>query len=448
MNVPIGFYADDFTGASANLLEFHRRGLGGLLFVDTPAPERLAPHLDRLDVVGIAGISRSLAPRDMTREVRPALERLRDLGCRVVQYKICSTFDSSPQRGSFGPVLEVARDLFGAQPVPVVAAHPDFGRYTAFGHHFAEYKSEVHRLDRHPSMSRHPATPMREADLRRHLAEQTDWPIRLCDFRVLRGDARGLDGMLRGDVAGAVVCDALEPDDLVRIAASVWRASGERPTFAVSAHGLSAGLATHMAAGREAPPQANGGPPGAVDSLLVLSGSCTPRTAEQIAHARAEGWAVVRLPIEQLPQRGEAAVIDAMSAEVGAAASQGRNIVVYTAAGPDDDGIPAGKDLFERIGRESSAVIGGIYGAVLRRVTSRTRIARFLLAGGDTASRTMRALGVEALSIVAVNVESQEPLLRIHAGESRLDGAQVLLKAGQNGGPDYFSAARRGDGWA
>jgi hypothetical protein len=44
------------------------------------------------------------------------------------------------------------------------------GRYQAFGNLFATVEGTAYRLDRHPTMSRHPVTPMTEADLRLHLS--------------------------------------------------------------------------------------------------------------------------------------------------------------------------------------------------------------------------------------------------------------------------------------
>ena len=41
--------------------------------------------------------------------------------------------------------------------------------------------SEPSRLDRHPTMSRHPVTPMDEADLRLLLAKQTQLAVELVD---------------------------------------------------------------------------------------------------------------------------------------------------------------------------------------------------------------------------------------------------------------------------
>ena len=58
---------------------------------------------------------------------------------------------------------------------------------------FALAQGKGYRLDRHPTMSRHPVTPMDEADLGRHLARQTGEPIGLIDFVAMKrgqGDAR------------------------------------------------------------------------------------------------------------------------------------------------------------------------------------------------------------------------------------------------------------------
>ena len=80
----------------------------------------------------------------------------------------------------------MAAEIFRAPFVPLLVAAPALGRYTIFGNHFARYgigsEGEIHRLDRHPSISKHPITPMTEADLRLHLAKQTKKKIALFDI--------------------------------------------------------------------------------------------------------------------------------------------------------------------------------------------------------------------------------------------------------------------------
>src|SRR3546814_13183013 len=75
--------------------------------------------------------------------------------------------------------MEIGARQFGGV-VPIVVGAPHLGRYVVFGNLFAVAGGdEGFRIDRHPTMARHPVTPLHEADLRRHLAAQTDMPLAL-----------------------------------------------------------------------------------------------------------------------------------------------------------------------------------------------------------------------------------------------------------------------------
>ena len=138
----------------------------------------------------------------MDRELPAVFDWLRSLQTPVVHYKVCSTFDSAPHRGSIGRAIEIGLEQFGQAIVPVVVGAPELGRYTVFGQLFAAFQGEVFRIDRHPVMSRHPATPMTEADLLLHLARQTVLPMARIDladqlagreaaFEALRSNGQG-----------------------------------------------------------------------------------------------------------------------------------------------------------------------------------------------------------------------------------------------------------------
>ncbi|MEV5504213.1 four-carbon acid sugar kinase family protein, partial [Nonomuraea fuscirosea] len=93
----IAFVADDFTGATDALWQFRRFGLSGSLVTDVS-------HLhDRDDVIGVATTARAAA--DPVAVALPALRAVAALRPLAVQYKICSTFDSSPAHGSIGAVI-------------------------------------------------------------------------------------------------------------------------------------------------------------------------------------------------------------------------------------------------------------------------------------------------------------------------------------------------------
>ena len=128
------FYGDDFTGSADALINYHRFGLRTALLLSPGATPELARSLD---VLGVAGVSRSLPVEQMEAEIRPVFEAFRDLHPAAVQYKVCSTFDSSPRIGSIGRACEIATEVFGPRPIPVLPAQPELGRWTAFGNHFA-----------------------------------------------------------------------------------------------------------------------------------------------------------------------------------------------------------------------------------------------------------------------------------------------------------------------
>ena len=79
--------------------------------------------------------------------------------------------------------------MFGERPTPLAVGLPLLGRYVAFGNLFAlsGLDTEPFRLDRHPTMSRHPVTPMNESDLRVILTGQTALPVELLDVLKLDG---------------------------------------------------------------------------------------------------------------------------------------------------------------------------------------------------------------------------------------------------------------------
>jgi uncharacterized protein YgbK (DUF1537 family) len=101
----ICFYGDDLTGSTDALANFARWGLDARLVLGPAAVGGLsgAP-----DVVGVAGTARSLPAGELAMSVSAALDALAPLQPEVVQYKVCSTFDSSPELGSIGRACEVA----------------------------------------------------------------------------------------------------------------------------------------------------------------------------------------------------------------------------------------------------------------------------------------------------------------------------------------------------
>lgn len=419
------YYGDDFTGSTDVLEQLAEAGVKAVLFTRPPSPEDLAAH-PGLAAFGVAGDSRSRPPAWMDEHLAPVFAAMRASDARVGHYKVCSTFDSAPGRGSIGRAMDIGARVYGGDMTPVVVGAPHLRRYVVFGQLFASagQGGEVFRIDRHPTMSRHPATPMHEADLRRHLAQQTEAPVALVDLPTLR--EADLDARL-GAAPGAVLFDGVEPADLGRAGALIWPRARRRPLFAVGSSGLTLALiqqwrAEGLIAGPPPPPA-----PAEVPALLAVSGSCSPVTEGQIRAALAAGYA--NLPAA--PGLGPDDE-DRIARAAVEALKTGRSAVIYSALGaPAGGAAQAGDDLGRALGR------------MLARIVRESGVRRALLAGGDTSSHAVGELGLDALSWRA-RLEPGAPLCAAHAGDPALDGLELVLKGGQMGSADFFEVVRRG----
>ena len=172
----ISYYGDDFTGSTDVMEALTTGGVETVLFTSIPGEKQLE-KFKHCRAVGLAGISRSQTPEWMSEHLPAIFSWLWTLDARFCHYKTCSTFDSSPQKGSIGRALEIGLETFSQKRTAVVVGAPQLRRYTYFGNLFAAYRDEIYRIDRHPVMSRHPATPMHEADLVKHLSGQTNLPF-------------------------------------------------------------------------------------------------------------------------------------------------------------------------------------------------------------------------------------------------------------------------------
>ncbi|TDD65288.1 four-carbon acid sugar kinase family protein [Jiangella aurantiaca] len=406
--IAAAFYGDDFTGSVDALVQFRRAGCTGVL-VTSPDGVKGALGGDP-DVVGIAGIARSLPADELDAEVRPALELLRDLDVPVVQYKACSTADSSPVVGSLGRVIEIGRDVFGPAAVPVQFAQPDFGRYTFFGHHFARDGEVVYRLDRQPTMAHHPVTPATESDLARHLGAQTAQPVGALHWTAYDGDADAVVRAWRESAAAAVVCDGFADEHLDLIGRAVLTSDAQR--FVLGAGGLSLGIGRALGRTGGVPPTSATPAPG---PTLVLSGSGSPRTAAQLAAAERTGWSTVHL------------LVPGAADEAIARHAAGADVVVHTTRpGPS----ATSREIEERLAQVGAACL------------ARDPRTRLIVCGGDTSGNVLRRLGVDTLSVAALPWDN---VALCHAMGGPYDRpVEVVLKGGQMGHEDLFDDVRSG----
>jgi uncharacterized protein YgbK (DUF1537 family) len=417
-----GWFGDDFTGATDTLAALAAAGQRAMLFPRLPTPAQLAAA-GPLDAVGLAGATRAMAPAAMREVLEPAGRFLAGLGVRVLHYKCCSTFDSAPHIGSIGAAVAALQAYVPSGPVPVVGGQPGIGRYCLFSHLFAAAGEggAVYRLDRHPTMSVHPVTPMAESDLRRHLAAQGLADIAAVHYPAYEGGADALAAALRAPAPALL--DVSRAADLAVIGAALARRAAMAPLLAVGPSSVAQALAEAWPRG-DAAPAAPLAP--AAGPVFVLVGSLSPVSRAQADAARS---------YDQIEATAQALTGDA----AGVLADCVRR-------------LRAGRPVLLRTAPPTGAVTGAEAGALaragagfVRRLLAEVPLRRVGIAGGDTSSHVALGLDIWGLAwrgALAPGVT----LCAARADRPALDGIEMMLKGGQMGPVDLFERFLNGAG--
>jgi uncharacterized protein YgbK (DUF1537 family) len=445
----LAFYGDDFTGSADAMEALTINGVKTALFLGHPTEERLKASRANLQAVGISGTSRTMTPAQMDAELPAQFALLDSLQARLIHYKVCATFDSSPKIGSIGHAADIAFDVIKPDRGVIVQGIPLLGRYVTFGNHFTVYGDRRYRLDRHPVMSKHPITPMDESDLRVHFARMSKKTVALIDLLHLEEPRQALSDRFDRCIAenDIVLFDTLTDKNLLEIGELLHEKSGTRKIFAIGSSGFEYAMARYW---RESglvaePPQFPS--VGPAERMIVVSGSAAANTAEQINHALAHGFAGIAIDTVQLVDAKAAEderkrVIKQGLAHLG----EGRNLLLHTTIGPDDPMIGKTVERVRQLGidpSETGKIISRQQGLILRALLEATGIRRVCVAGGDTCSYTLRQLDIHSLELL-MPIAPAAPLCRAFSDNSRFDGLQVASKGGQIGAPDYFSQVLEG----
>ena len=397
--VKVGVIADDFTGATDIATAYASRGYRPVVLTD-PAGRPGAED----DVVVAALKTRTAPVEEAVSASLAAYDRLRAAGCERFVFKYCSTFDST-DRGNIGPVLDALADRTGARHVVVVPAFPANGRTVYLGHLFVG-----DQLLENSPMRHHPLTPMTRSRLAEILRPQTRHTVGEIHLATVHS------GRLREAIDAAaeryLALDVLTDDDLAVIA--------EATADHVLVSG-GAGLALGAPAGGADPAQAWQAPPG---RRLVVCGSASARTREQIAHAAEHGHPMLRLDVAGLAERPDEVIRSTVDWLDGQ--DPGSVPVIYSVGEPGD--VRPGEDTAASTENALARIVAA---AVERGVT------QCIVAGGETSGAVVGGLGITALRIgspIAPGVCWAEGV----TGGNRV---ALALKSGNFGQPDMFTTA-------
>lgn len=454
-NLLLAYYGDDFTGSTDALEFLSRAGIKTVLFISPPTRQQLSAY-DGLQAIGVAGMTRAMPPAEMEQTLRPAFTALRDLNPRHVHYKVCSTFDSSPHIGSIGKAIDIGAEVFQNRITPLLVAAPALGRYCTFGNLYARMgigsAGQIYRLDRHPSMSKHPVTPAHESDLRAHLSLQTTKKTGLIDILHIEDETANTTKKitaLANDGDEVVLFDALYPDQMPVIGELIDGLVKDKPLFSVGSSGIEMALGGYWNAEGAVKPQTRWTVPGEAGPILVLSGSCSPVTSGQIDWAIEHDFVEVALDTAAIAG-SEHAQIDDYADRANELLAKGRSLIIHTSRGNYDERIAATHKALtvkglsaQQINAETARLYGTALGKIAKGIAAQGIVKRILIAGGDTSSYAARAMGIEAVEMIAP-LAPGAPLCRAYAPGSPVDGLEVNFKGGQVGSEDYFEAVLQG----
>lgn len=423
----LGVVADDITGACDLADAVCHEGQSAVVRF---GPGDRGDPMPPCDCAVVAVQSRTAPTPEAVAQSVDAAQALLVAGCTTIYQKYCSTFDST-DRGNIGPVADALRRLVaGSGPSVAVGtpATPRSQRTVYQGHLFVG-----RRLLSESSLRDHPLTPMRDSDLVAVLSRQTPDPVGLVPYRTGAGAVDAIIEQVdaaRAAGVGHLLLDALDDGDLDVAAAALHRLQADGQSILV---GGAAGLAAALARVRAADSSARRAPARAMMGVtsgrrLIVSGSCSVRTREQVAAFDGPRIELSPLDLDADPTR----TVDAVLAAAEQAFHRSSPPVLVSSSA-DPNSVRESED---RLGAgRSAALLESAAGAIAARAVETLGVRRLLVAGGETSGAVVQALGVSTLRVGP----AVEPGLCWMVPTAR--PLALLLKSGNFGAPELFNNA-------
>jgi 3-dehydrotetronate 4-kinase len=412
----LGAIADDFTGATdlANMLV--RGGMRTIQTIGIPS----AALAEEVDAVVVALKSRTIPAQQAVEQSLAALAWLQAAGCRQVYFKYCSTFDSTP-RGNIGPVIDALMDALQTDFTISCPAFPENGRTICHGYLFVG-----EQLLSESGMKDHPLTPMTDANLARVLAPQTQRKVGNVGYAAVAAGAaavRAATHRLKADGIGIAIVDALADADLRTIAEAYADlplvTAGSGVGLGMAEHCRKAGLLSHSASAAPLPRVRGAG--------VILSGSCSTATNEQVVHwtRQRSAFRLDPLRLAEDPSHADAAIAWARRQDGSVP------ILIYaTASAPDV------KHVQQQLGAARAGQLVEQAFARIAKGLVEAGVRKLIVAGGETAGAVVSALGVRSLRI-GPQIDPGVPWTESLDGEP----IALALKSGNFGSADFFEKA-------
>jgi uncharacterized protein YgbK (DUF1537 family) len=416
MAVLLGCIGDDFTGSTDLAGFLVSSGMRTIQLTGLPK-ERI--DLKDVDAVVISLKSRTQETAAAVADSLSALRWLQSHDCRQYYFKYCSTFDST-DRGNIGPVTDALLDALGESFTIACPSLPVNGRTVYNGYLFVNGV-----LLNESGMRHHPLTPMTDANLVRVLGRQARGKVGLIDQETVALGAAAIRkryAELAQSCRYAIV-DALFTKDLIEIG----HASADLKLL-TGGSGLAMGLGDNFSEQGLLVKAEN---PARLDRIagetLILSGSCSPATGEQVALFKGDHPALKIDPLAV--HQGSQSAAQAMR-WIEDHRHEGP-LMIYATDSPE-----AVKRSQEELGVEMAGTMVERTLADIARAAAARGVTRFIVAGGETSGAVVQALGITALKI-GPPIAPGVPLTQALGDRPLL----LALKSGNFGGRNFFAKA-------
>ena len=266
--------ADDFTGGLDTGVQFASKGIPTCVLTDPNADWNEAAGYDVL--VAVAE-TRHLPPQEAYDIVYAIARRAMEAGIGHIYKKTDSAL-----RGNIGAELSAVAHACEVPFLPFIPALPAMNRVTRNGIQFIDGVPVAESV-----FGRDPFEPVRESDVAKLIALQSDIPV----------EKSGADRLQ--DCRGIAVIDAESEADLLRAEQCLEQAEGLRASAGCA--GFATVLPDLLHLEQHGAPELPVLDPG----LFVLCGSVNPITQHQLDHGEANGYTRIHIPpeIKLYPER-------------------------------------------------------------------------------------------------------------------------------------------------
>ena len=374
--------------------------------------------IPEVDALVVALKSRTIAPDAAITQSLEALEFLQQLHCEQFYFKYCSTFDST-EKGNIGPVMDALLEALGAEFTIACPALPVNGRSVYQGHLFVNGV-----LLNESGMQHHPLTPMTDPNLVRFLGKQVKRKVGLVPFEVVDQGADAIQTVFQELQATGhryAVVDAVSESQLNAIGQAV-----KDLKLITGGSGLSINLAANFelpslsekTAARLPKIPGNG---------VILSGSCSVRTQEQVAQAEKHFPSFYLDPFQLQKEPGwvEEAIQWALTQIPKSP------VLIYTTGPPEKV-----QEIQKALGEDQAGEIIESALTMVAQALAKTGVRKFVIAGGETSGAIVKALGMSQMQI-GPEIAPGVPWC-VGLGEPPV---LLALKSGNFGSVDFFHEA-------